>query len=329
MTQLNIEVSRQLVANAIEVNGAELTEQQVVDALHSRGLVWTNADSGERYATAAGVVLLADDPSVVFPQCRILADAYHGTERTSKPSDQEDIRAPAAKAIDRAVGFVQRNTRHPMRVVGLSRLQLDEYPVEALREALVNAVAHRQYELAGQKIMLEAFGDRVVISSPGMPPKPLTLAKLRSGRYMPCSRNPVIAQGLSFFHRIEERGSGMRRMRDEMLDHGLDPPRLAADTGFFQVVFPGPGEDIDRLRVPASAVGLLVTPAVEARLNDRQRRILAQILADGAVTSGWCRGEFNVTYDTANRDLKALTDQGLIQRKGKGRGTVYVLNAGR
>ena len=214
------------------------------DGLLARGLIWGDAESGKYYATAAGVVLLGDDPSVVFPQCRILADAYHGTERTSKPNDQEDIRSPAAEAIDRAVEFVQRNTRHLMRVVGLDRVQLDEYPVESLREGLVNAVAHRQYELAGQKIMLEVFSNRVVISSPGMPPKPITLAKLRSGKYMPCSRNPVIAQGLSIFHRIEERGSGMRRMRDEMLDHGLDPPRLEVDTGFFQVIFPGPGDDL-------------------------------------------------------------------------------------
>lgn len=71
------------------------------------------------------------------------------TAKTSRPSDQDDIRLPMPKAIERAIEFVQRNTRHPMRVVGLNRGQLDEYPIEALREALVNAVAHRRYELEG------------------------------------------------------------------------------------------------------------------------------------------------------------------------------------
>ncbi|MEW6072562.1 MAG: ATP-binding protein [Planctomycetota bacterium] len=47
------------------------------------------------------------------------------------------------------------------------------------------------------------------------------------------SRNPVLAQGLSFFHRIEERGSGFRRMADQMLDHGLDRPLLVGDAGYF------------------------------------------------------------------------------------------------
>ncbi len=105
--------------------------------------------------------------------------------------------------------------------------------MEALREALVNAVAHRRYELEGQKTMLTVFSDRVVIASPGLLPRPLTLAKIMSGDYRPCSRNPLIAQGLSFFHRIEERGSGIGRMRDEMLNHGLDPPRFATSSGFF------------------------------------------------------------------------------------------------
>ena len=144
-----------------------------------RGLVWRDPASGEHYATAAGIVLLAKDPSAVFPQCRILADAYRSTEPDGEPRDHEDIRGPMPLAIDRAIAFIDRNTRHPMKVVGLNRVRLDEYPVDALREALVNAAAHRQYEDAGRKIMLEVFADRVVLSSPGLPPTPITLASLR------------------------------------------------------------------------------------------------------------------------------------------------------
>ena len=134
---------------------------------------------------------------MVFPQCRILADAYRSTEPDGDPRDHEDIRAPMPLAIDRAIAFIDRNTRHPMRIVGLDRVRLDEYPVDGLREALVNAVAHRQYEDAGRKIILEIFADRVIVLSPGLPPRPITLANLRKGKYRPCSRNPVLAQCLS------------------------------------------------------------------------------------------------------------------------------------
>ncbi|MEW6664853.1 MAG: helix-turn-helix domain-containing protein [Thermodesulfobacteriota bacterium] len=324
--ELDHGVARRLVSMAQKRKPEEISDGDLLAGISLRGLIWRDQGSERHYATAAGIVLLAKDPSAVFPQCRILADAYRSTEPDGDPRDHEDIRGPMPNAIDLAIGFIDRNTRHPMRVVGLNRVRLDEYPAEALREALVNAVAHRQYEDAGRKIILEVFADRVVVSSPGLPPAPITLASLRKGKYRPCSRNPVLAQCLSYFHRIEERGSGFRRMRDQMLDHGLDPPLLATEMGYFQVTFQGPGEDIERLRVPEKQ--LLITPSVEAQLNDRQRKALAEVLESGFVASGWLVKTSGVTYDTANRDLKGLANKGILVRKGRGRAAKYVLVEG-
>ncbi|MEO6667664.1 MAG: helix-turn-helix domain-containing protein, partial [Nitrospiria bacterium] len=322
---LDLNVARRLIAAAEQRKPDELANEDLLAGAALRGLVWHESVSGEHYATAAGIVLLAKDPSAVFPQCRILADAYRGAEPDGDPRDHEDIRGPMPLAIERAIDFIDRNTRHPMRVLGLNRVRLDEYPVEALREALVNAVAHRQYEDAGRKILLEVFVDRVALSSPGLPPKPITLVSLRKGKYRPCSRNPVLAQCLSYFHRIEERGSGFRRMREQMLDHGLDQPLLGTDTGYFQVTFPGPGENVKRLRVPADGAGKIVPPSVEKQLNDRQKKILARLLNEGVVTSGWCRKHLPVVYDTIRRDLLSLIEFGIIEPQGQGRSTRYVL----
>ncbi len=322
---LDHDVVRQLIATAEGRSTERISPKALLAGASLRGLVWHDPKAGEHYATAAGIVLLGKDPSAVFPQCRLLADAYRGAELDGNPSDHEDIRGPMPLVIDRAIAFVDRNTRHPMKVVGLNRVRLDEYPVEALREALVNAVAHRQYEDAGRKVMLEVFSDRVVISSPGLPPAPITLANLRKGKYRPCSRNPVLAQCLSYFHRIEERGSGFRRMRDQMLNHGLDQPLLGTDTGYFQVTFPGPGENLDRLRMPVDASGALVTPAMEAQLNERQKKMVALLVAGEKLTSRRCEDEFGVTRDTASRDFNLLMELGLASRQGRGRSTSYVL----
>jgi len=323
--ELDMEVVRRLIAASENTSSEKVSSADLLAGASLRGLVWQDQENGEHYATAAGVVLLAKDPSAVFPQCRVLADAYRGGEPDGNPSDHEDIRGPMPLAIDRAIAFVDRNTRHPMRVVGLNRVRVDEYPVEALREALVNAVAHRQYEDAGRKIMLEVFFDRVAVSSPGMPPAPITFANLRKRKYRPCSRNPVLAQCLSYFHRIEERGSGFRRMREQMLNHGLDEPLLSADTGYFQVTFPGPGGSLDRIRVPLSAPGALVTPAVEAQLNERQKKMVALLTAGEKLTSRRCEKEFGITRDTASRDFSLLMKLGLAVRRGRGRSTSYVL----
>src|SRR5208283_281420 len=195
---LDLDVARSLIAVAEKRKPDELTSEDLLAGAALRGLVWHDVVSGEHYATAAGIVLLARDPSAVFPHCRILADAYRSNEPDGDPRDHEDIRGPMPLAIERATEFIDRNTRHPMRIVGLNRVRLDEYSVDALREALVNAVAHRQYEDAGRKILLEVFAARVVLSSPGLPPKPITLSSLRKGKYRPCSRNPVLAQCLSY-----------------------------------------------------------------------------------------------------------------------------------
>ncbi len=322
---LDHEIVRQLIANAEDRNSAKVSCSDLFTAASLRGLVWHDVAAGKHYATAAGIVLLAKDPSAVFPQCRVLADAYRGAEPDGNPSDHEDVRGPMPHVIDRAVSFIERNTRHPMKVVGLNRVRMDEYPVEALREALVNAVAHRQYDDAGRKIMLEVFSDRVVISSPGLPPAPITLNCLRRGRYRPCSRNPVIAQCLSYFHRIEERGSGFRRMREQMLNHGLDQPLLGTESGYFQVTFPGPGESLERLRAPASVQRPVVTTAVEAQLNERQKKMVALLAAGEKLTSRRCEEEFGVTRDTAARDFGFLLDLGVATRQGSGRSTSYVL----
>ncbi len=319
------EVASRLIAVASDLPDKKLSSTDILEGAIARGLVWFDPDSGEHFATAAGIVLLAKDPSAVFPQCRILADAYRGAEPDGDPRDHEDIRGPMPLAINRAIAFIDRNTRHPMRIVGLNRVRMDEYPVDGLREALVNAVAHRQYEDAGRKILLEVFADRVVLLSPGLPPKPITLANLRRGKYRPCSRNPVLAQCLSYFHRIEERGSGFRRMHDQMLNHGLDQPLIGTDTGYFQITFPGPGENIERLRVPNDR--LRVTPTVEAQLNERQKKMVLLLVQGEELTSRRCEQEFSVTRDTANRDFDILIQLGLAKREGRGRSTRYILGS--
>jgi predicted HTH transcriptional regulator len=112
-------------------------------------------------------------------------------------------------------------------------------------------------------------------------------------------------------------------MRDQMLNHGLDGPLIATDTGYFQVTFQGPADNLDRIR--ATDTRPLVEPAVEARLNDRQRKVLEEVLRAGSVASGWLTRELRVTYDTANRDLRGLADLGILVRQGRGRAARYVL----
>jgi ATP-dependent DNA helicase RecG len=321
---LDLTVAKGWLVKTGDIANERVPKEKMVSSLRTRGLLWRDRDTKTHYALAAGVVFLAKNPSASFPQCRILADAYRGKEPDPNPKDQATISLPTPSAVQAVIDFIKNNTRHPPRVVGITRLVLDEYPEHAIREAIVNAIAHRNYEDSTRQILVEVFFNRVIVSSPGVPPRPLTLAKLRTGKYRPCSRNPVLAQSLALLHLMEQRGSGFARMKAAMLDHGLDVPTIGLSDGYFQVVLPGPADNLDRIRVPQTKVAELMPPSIEQQLNDRQKQIVAHVLETGAVTSGWCKNQFSVSYNTAFLDLDGLSKLGVLEQVGKGRGTRYV-----
>jgi len=115
-------------------------------------------------------------------------------------------------------------------------------------------------------------------------------------------------------------------MREQMLDHGLGQPLLATDTGYFQVSFPGPGEDLDQIRVPETR--FIVTPAVEAQLNERQRKMLQRLAQGHELASRDCEAEFGVTRPVTASDFGKLVALGLAERIGGGRSTRYRLKTG-
>lgn len=291
-------------------------------ALLSRGLAVHTKEPEVFHATAAAYLLFDARPADRFPQCEILADAYDDTRISGRPKGQVALNAPLPTVLDQALKFIDDHTFHPRRVVGLNNLRLDEYPVPALREALVNAVAHRSYDDRARKVFVRVFSDRVEIASPGYAPQPLTLAKLRKGGYRPCSRNPLIAQTLATLGVMEQRGSGFARMHDAMLNHGLEAPKLSQEDGFFVVTLPGPAGNYDRLTVPAGVTGP-ITPAVEAQLNERQKAMVLLLSAGQELTSRRCEKEFGVTRPVTVKDFTALVRLGLAEKVGSGRSTRY------
>ena len=145
---------------------------------------------------------------------------------------------------------------------------------------------------------------------------------LTAGGTLPA--NPLIAQALATLKLMEQRGSGFARMRHAMLNHGLDAPDFGEQDGYFVVTFPGPNGHSDRLRVPEDTPRL-VSPAIEAQLNDRQRKIVRHVAETGSVNRRWCVVQFKVANDTAGRDLKSLLDLGVLVPQGKARAVRYIL----
>jgi ATP-dependent DNA helicase RecG len=310
---------KRLAAVSAGTDRKTFSVKEQVQELRSRGYVWLD-DANQIKLTASGLLLLGRDPSACFSHCRVQLDAFSGFTKDAKAVDHATAVGDISAVVDQVLSFIDRNVRHPLRIVGLKRVEVAEYPEEAIREAIVNALAHRDYEDATRHIVVEVFKDRIVISSPGGPPGDAKMAVINRGTAKSRARNPLIAQGLRFMQLMEERGTGILRMKAAMLGHGLDEPKLAIDDDYFVVTLPGPGEDLDRIRVAATQDNHSI-----GHLSERQQRIVQQVVLAGSVTASWCVEKLQASRATVVRDLSQLSEAGILKKQGRGRGVEYIL----
>ena len=148
--------------------------------------------------------------------------------------DRRDFDGGIVADIEDTLSFIERNTRTAYRIESLRRENIPEYPVKALREAITNAVMHRDWFFEGANVFVEIYANRIEVISPGTLPSGLKLAEL--GRES-IRRNPLIADLLHRIEFIEKAGTGIRRIRDEAREQGCPEPEFKIRGAFFVVVF--------------------------------------------------------------------------------------------
>jgi len=196
-------------------------------------------------------------------------------------------------------------------VTGLQREEQTEYPQSAVREALVNAVAHRDYRLTGRSIELRMYADRLEVTSPGGLPAHITLDNIVEEHY---SRNPRIVNGLFQWGYIEELGLGVDRMIEDMVSAGHMPPQFDAKPHRFSVL-------LYNKRDPARIV-----ESWELTMNDRQIKVMEYLQRSGSVTNREYRELCpHVGSETLRLDLADLVTKGVLLKIGDKRGTRYIL----
>lgn len=154
----------------------------------------TNDEDGNLFPTVSGILMASNQPHDYLPGAFIQAVAYRGSERNANYQlDAQDITGPLNKQITAAYAFVKRN----MRVSAIkepARQDFPQYSMQAVFEAVVNAVAHRDYSISGSKIRLHMFADRLEIMSPGTIPNTMTIDTLPLRQV---TRNEVLTSMLS------------------------------------------------------------------------------------------------------------------------------------
>ncbi len=231
--------------------------------------------------------------------------------------DRLDLTSTLPEMIDEAERFVLRNTRVAAKVTGFERREITEYPYAAVREAIANAVAHRDYDREDVEVRVSVFADRIEVQSPGRLPAPLTLDTLGEEYAL---RNRVIAELLFNIRYIERWNTGIRRMRQLMRAHGLPEPIFQEIGQTFRVTFLGPGDNILDL-IPEAGV----TDLRALGLNERQVQALALMVNEGReLTNREFREMFGVAKNTALRDLDGLVRTGWVRQVARGRSSGYL-----
>jgi ATP-dependent DNA helicase RecG len=190
--------------------------------------------------TVAGLLFFGNWPQFHLSHATILAARLVGP-RGIQIIDRATIEGTLPEMIDRAMLFVQRNTRHGLQIGRgqTARAQeLDEYPMEAVREAITNACCHRDY-LERSPIQLKIYDDRLVVGNPGGLLPGLDVEHLE-GKHK--ARNPRLADWLHALGYVERFGIGIIRMREAMAQAGLPAPLFRSDPDWFEVTLLGPGQ---------------------------------------------------------------------------------------
>ena len=180
----------------------------------------------------AGVLFFAKNVRHFFNQAYITCLLAKGTDKVHI-LDRKDFTGGIVADIEDSLRFIERNTRTAYRIEKLQREDIPEYPMAALREAITNAVMHRDWFMEGANVFVEIYTDRIEISSPGGLPKGMKLSDL--GRKS-IRRNALIADLLHRITFIEKAGTGIKRMRDEAHDQRCPAP-IFEDNGFFTAIF--------------------------------------------------------------------------------------------
>ncbi|MBK5940006.1 hypothetical protein CCR96_12305 [Halochromatium roseum] len=160
--------------------------------------------------TIGGLLIFGRQPQRRLPQSAIQFAAFNGVEITDPLLDKKELMGVLPDLIDNAAALVRLFLPKPSTVNGLRREEQDCIPPAALREALVNAVCHRDYSLSHRRIQLFLFRDRLEIHSPGRLPNSLTVQKIRSGNSAP--RNLLLLKYLDNMRYIDGLGRGVPLM---------------------------------------------------------------------------------------------------------------------
>lgn len=292
-----------------------------------RNLGAANDRPGSASINNAGILFFARNLDHTYRHTVVTCVLYKGTRKVDV-LDRKDFNDDLLASIESAMVFLKQHLRVAYEFTGApQRKDVPEIPHEALREAVINAVCHRDYFERGANAMIEIFDDRVEISNPGGLPRGLKPAEFGTRSV---ARNPSIANLLHRLDYIEKMGTGIGRIQNWMSTAGL-PPAMFAYTTFFTVVFTRPKLAEGRhLAEPFSEnfrINFRTEFMIKGRRLERMVGIITLAARSALPKADDLAAQYRITVRVIYADLRFLREKDLLKLEGSRKTGSYVLTA--
>jgi ATP-dependent DNA helicase RecG len=276
--------------------------------------------------TNAGVLFFAEKPRKFIFHAQMTLIAFKGTNRVHI-YDRQDVDDDLLTQFNAAELFLKKHLNRRSEIIGMNRKDIYELPLEALREAIANAIIHRDYAMRGTSLMVEVHEDRVDIVNPGSLPRGLD--KKDFGK-ISVRRNLRIADLFFRMDKVELAGTGIRRMREAMAAAGLPPPKIRQTT-FFTITFKRPdlkdkeitpkkrmGEDLAQGSEKSSEIGSEKSSEIICSAIKKNPRISPRELS---IMLG-------ISSRAVEKHLAKLKKEGFLKRIGPAKGGYWKIVTG-
>ena len=224
---------------------------------------------------------------------------------------QDEVHGNLFEQIEKTIDLLfSKYIKSSISYEGLNRVEKYEYPKDAVREALLNAVSHKDYS-GGVPIQISVYNDKLIFWNEGQLPENWTIEKLLD-KHPSKPYNPDIANALFRTGYIESWGRGTLKIINECMQFGIPKPKYYYDMSGFWVGFRKDVFDMEYLK----SLGL----------NERQIQAIKFVKENGKINNSEYQANYGVARNTATRDLSELVDKGILKSsEAKGAGSYYEL----
>lgn len=266
-------------------------------------------DKDKLKPTGIGLLLFGKNPQIIHHNAIIKASL----QLNGRGEEIIDISGPLTEQPKLIQDFYRRHIGHQIDRTDAKRDTIYDYPLVAFREAIINAIVHRDYDIGGAPIYFTITEDSVTIKSPGAPVSPITLEQISNFTAPSLSRNPKIVYVFNQMRMAEQRGLGFKTIRNEILSNQLPAPIITYDAPYLTIVFP---RSLNAARKIAKDSNIIT-------LTSKERSDFERIRPEGSITTSRFAELFSYHPKNAQRILKKYKELGLVLQEGKGPSTIY------